>query len=95
MAVARKPARMESERTAVRMQVWYADGTSSSVINPNKPALLLVFEQEFGKDTPETYREMYWLAWHALGRPEGTLDAWIETVEDLDRFEMPLGKAFR
>ena len=82
-------------RTATRLQVWYSDGTCSPVINPNKPAVMLVFEQEFGKDAPTTYSELYWVAWHALGRPGGTLDAWIDTVEDLDRFEMELGKAYR
>ena len=94
MATAKRPDQLGSG-TAVRIRVWYTDGTCSDVINPNKPALLLVFEQEFNKDIPESYPEMYWLTWHALGRPLGDLDTWLETVEDVDRFEMELGKAYR
>ena len=93
--MATKKPDIPTGRTASRMQVWYTDGTCSAVINPNKPAVMLVFEQEFGKDMPETYSELYWVAWHALGRPDGDLDTWIQKVEDLDRFSMELGKAYR
>lgn len=81
--------------TAPRMRVWHQDGTVTQWINPNRPAILLVFEQEFGHDTPSSGPEYYWIVWHALGRPLGDMNAWIETVEDIERQDMELGKAFR
>lgn len=81
--------------TAPRMRAWYEDGTATKWINPNRPALLLVFEQEFGHDSPRTSQEAYWLVWHALGRPSAGFEEWIETVEDVERQDMELGKAFR
>lgn len=78
---------------AARIRIWYEDGTSSRLFNPNKPRLLFVFEQEFGHDAPETTSEGMWLFWHALGRPGDSFDAWIDTVEDVERISVELGKA--
>ena len=91
----RKPIDAPAPTIATRMRVWYEDGSSSAIFNPNKPAVLTVFEAEFGHDTPEGVAEVMWLAWHALGRPGESAEAWAETVEDLERLEMELGKAYR
>lgn len=80
---------------APRMRVWYQDGSVTKWINPNRPVLLLVFEQEFGHDSPQSSQEGYWLVWHALGRPSAGFEEWIETVEDVERQDMELGKAYR
>lgn len=80
--------------TTLRLRVWFEDGTSSPLINPNKPKLLTVFEAEHGRDTPETVTETMWLVWHALGRP-GDFDTWNDSVEDLERVEWELGKAYK
>ncbi len=79
----------------LRLRVWFEDGSCSELINPNKPKLLTVFEAEHGRDTPETVAETMWLLWHALGRPGGDFDAWNDTVEELERVEWELGKAYK
>lgn len=89
----RKPS-TPAPSTARRVRVWFDDGTSSPVVNPNKPALLTAFEAEFGHETPDGARETMWHLWHALGRP-GDFDLWFESVEDVEWIEMELGKAFR
>lgn len=95
MATARKPAEVPESRPVTRMRVWYVDGTYSETFNPNRPALLIAFESEFNHPTPENAAETMWLAWHALGRPGPDVDAWVETVEDLQDFEGELGKAYK
>ena len=93
-----KPAETATETAAVPVtkrrvvRVWYEDETFD-VVNPNRPKLLLVFELEHHKDTPETVRENMWLIWHALGRPGASLDDWIETVAEVEWLEVERGKA--
>lgn len=91
----RKPADAPETKMALRMRVWYEDGSSSPVFNPNKPALLMVFEAEWGVTTPEKVTQTMWLAWHALGRPGADFESWMATVEDVESMEMELGKAYR
>ena len=95
MATTRKPVDLPTPAKAMRMRVWYEDGSFSAVFNPNKPALLTVFEAEHGYEAPQSVPDMMWLAWHALGRPGESAEAWALTVEDLERFELELGKAYR
>lgn len=78
--------------TAVRMRAWTSDGKPSAWVNPNRPALQMMAEVEFGHGAPFDTREAMWLTWHALGRP-GDFDTWVETVEDLETTEKVLGKA--
>ena len=92
---AQKPIDAPEPRKVVRMRVWYEDGTSSAIFNPNKPELLVAFEAEFGDDSPQNTSQVMWLAWHALGRPGADYEAWRATVEDVERLEMDLGKAYR
>ena len=98
MAVSRQPKPAETAPTAVPetkrrvVRVWYEDNTFD-VVNPNRPKLLLVFEVEHGKETPETVRENMWLIWHALGRPAASLDDWIETVAEVEWLDVERGKA--
>lgn len=67
-----------AERAKVRVE--FDDG-SSTEFNPNKPKLLLAMEREFGIQVPEKHEHICWLAWHALGRPDGDLDTWLDRVE--------------
>ena len=92
----RKPADDAPEtKMALRLRVWYEDGSTSPIFNPNKPALLVVFEAEFGHVAPDGVSETMWLAWHALGRPGPDFESWMTTVEDIEDLEMELGKAYR
>lgn len=93
MATARKPPEAPATHPVTRMRVWYEDGSNSAIFNPNKPATLAIFEAEYGHDVPETPTEVMWIAWHALGRP-GDFDVWMGSVEDLERMEWELGKAY-
>ena len=93
----RKPSNIPAPSTARRARVWYEDGASSPIINPSKPALLTVFEAEWGHETPDGVTETMWHLWHALGRPGGSdgFDVWFGTVEDVEWIEMELGKAYK
>ena len=79
-----------TKRRVVR--IWYDDDTSVTV-NPNRPRLLTNFEAEHGKEAPETVAENMWLLWYALGRPDGSLDEWIDRVEEIEWLEVERGKA--
>lgn len=110
-ALAKTSESDDKKATSTRqmMQVWYADGTQSRPVNPNRPAGLLVFEAEFGHTQPDGIREVMWLVWHLLGRPgpnggphvtavtdkerEQAFDDWFVTVEELDTVEQERGKA--
>lgn len=74
------------------VRVWYEDD-SFVVVNPNRPRLLFNFEAEHHKEAPETVAENMWLIWHALARPEGSLEAWVETVAEIEWLEVERGKA--
>ena len=91
----RKPVDAPAPKMALRMRVWYEDGSNSPIFNPNKPALLIAFEAEFGEDVPATVNQTMWLAWHAIGRPGDDYESWLVTVEEVERIEMELGKAYR
>lgn len=90
----RTPVDVPAPKMAPRMRVWYEDGSCSAIFNPNKPALLTVFEAEYGHETPRSVPETMWYAWHALGRP-GDFTSWMDSVEDVENFEMELGKAYK
>jgi hypothetical protein len=55
------------------------------VVNGNRPATLLAFAREHGKDQPESYDEVAWLVHNALG-VEQPLDEWVEGLEHLSAF---------
>ncbi len=85
------PAALPATKRRV-VRVWF-DDENSVTVNPNRPNLLLNFEAEHGKETPETVRENLWLLWHALGRPGESLEAWIDTVDEVEWLEVERGKA--
>lgn len=95
MATARKPAEVPASHPVTRMRIWYEDGTHSAIFNPNKPASLAVFEAHHGHEIPDGPTEVMWLAWHTLGRPGADFESWMDTVEDLERMEWELGKAYK
>lgn len=82
----------QQTRTSKRLVIVYDDGRVER-INPNRPKLLIAFEMEHGVQQPQTHAQIAWLAWHALGRPADSIDAWLDTVEEIDADEVEMGKA--
>lgn len=74
-----------------RLIVTYDDGTTAKV-HPNRPALLLAMEREWGVSEPQKVEHVWWLAWHGLGRPTGDLDKWLETVASIEGAEEGKGQ---
>ncbi|GAB3622584.1 hypothetical protein GCM10027418_06660 [Mariniluteicoccus endophyticus] len=108
-ALAKTAAGDDTKQLQERIRVWYEDGSKSKGINPNRPAALLVFEAKFGHAEPSGVRELMWLVWHMLGRPgpngtahratasereeDSAFDDWFLSVDELDRYAEPRGKA--
>lgn len=69
---------------APKFTIEYTDGSTGEV--KLLPKAQLAYESETGKslrDEVSSLTEMYQLAWFAAGKPEGSLEAWIEKVEAL------------
>lgn len=90
-------------KTRTMMRVWYADGTCSELVNPNRPKALIVLEAHTGKSQPEGVADLMWLVWHCLGRPgangkpengddDAIYESWFLSTEELDTEEVERGK---
>lgn len=65
-----------------KVRLTYDNGDTVD-INPNRPALLLALEDEYGVSQPDKVRQILWMCWVGQGRP-GEFDAWVDQVADID-----------
>lgn len=68
----------------VRLSVVYTDGTTEAI--PLKPAGLVAAERQFGGRATDGHpiEATLYAAWFVKGRPSGSFDAWVDTIEDVE-----------
>lgn len=48
-----------------------------------RPSVIIAAERHFGAVIPPREGTL-WMSWHALGRPQGTFETWLDTVDSAD-----------
>lgn len=66
---------------ANRLEVVYTDGTTEDI--PLRPIGLVAAERQFGGLSGHTVEATIYAAWFVKGRPGGSFDAWVQTLEDV------------
>ena len=65
--------------------VTYLDGRPAEQVTA-RPRSFVAYEKTHKQslsDHPD-FSAMMWLAWHAAGSPDGSVEAWLENVDDCD-----------
>ena len=67
----------------LKLRVTAADGVTSDVVV--RPVTQVALEREYKKSITEANgaEHMYWMAWHASGKPGGKYDDWLDQVDDV------------
>jgi hypothetical protein len=68
------------------------EGGERELVLASRPANLIAFADHFDKVAPESIGELVWLTWRALGEPGGSLEAWVETLLDIDASDEVVGQ---
>lgn len=67
---------------AIRVTVGYDGGEQETIIL--RPLGLVAAERQFGKSLGEhSIESTLWAAWYLKGKPLGSFDEWLATVEEV------------
>lgn len=69
---------------ATRVTVTYTGGETETIVI--RPLGMVAAERQFGAGVVNGHsmEAMLWAGWYLKGKPDGSLDAWLETIEDMD-----------
>lgn len=69
---------------ATRLTVTYAGGETETIAI--RPIALVAAERQFGGGVSNGHsmEAMLWAGWFVKGKPNGSFDAWLDTVDDMD-----------
>lgn len=64
-----------------KVVLTYADGRTEEI--DMRPSIVIAAERHFGAVIPPREGTL-WMSWHALGRPQGSFETWLDTVDSAD-----------
>ena len=93
----KKVLERENQRRLAR--VWTSE-TEYTIVNAERPGVLLQFNREFNKEYPETNHEIAWIVWAGSGKPgsnkydpEKAFEEWVEKIYEIEWIWAERGKA--
>ena len=68
---------------ATRVTVTYSGGDTEDIVM--RPIAMVAAERQFGSGVSNGHsmEAMLWTAWFVKGKPAGSFDAWLDTIDDM------------